>query len=863
MTAQIEHLCSLHYKPLVMRSIFWTAFVVGVAFPAFSVFAQKSTFTVVKGQVTDADTKDGLAFVSIAAPGFAASTRTDENGFYLLRTEQKITKVQFNYLGYQTQVLPVKSGEQQLNVVLKPIVQELDEVVVKARRYQKKDNPVVELIEHVIANREKNHIDFLNTYQDEQYEKIFLGLSNLSDKLRTNRLLKPMRFVFENIDTSKLAGLAVTPVFLQENMMDYYSRSNPKQWKKYIKASKSVRFGEMVDDEGLDKGLQYLYQEVDIYHNYVDMLSDQFMSPIAKNAPLFYRYYSGDTIEEAGKKLVRLEFYPKNKLDMLLQGDLYVVLDSTYAVTRINFSINPNINLNWVKELVVEQQFRLLPTGKWVMGTEDYRMHFGINKRGVGMVAQRFVTHSNSLIDPVLPDSVFQGKASEIVTLPGSAKVLDDQYWENARPAPLNTAEANTYTNLDSLRKTRFYKLSTKFGYAVFGAHLDIGKLQLGPLSTFYSFNEVEGSRLKVGLRTGPKVSKQWRVEGWAGYGLRDRRWKYSIGGVYGLKRSEFNRFPTQVLRVNYLNDVLLPVQSFQASPSADFVNSVVRGSNNKFFYYKRANAQYEREFKNHFSFIVGGDNRQYRPAGALLFELEPGTPLQDPVLASAAFIQLRYSPGETFYQGGATRSIIDFRYTAALRYSRGIKGFVGGQYDYNELVASLYKFSNTPPLGYNKVYLEAGGVFGKVPFPLLTIHRGNQTYITQQFSYNLMNFMEFVSDRYATLMVEHYFGGFFLNKIPLIRKLKLRETCSFKMLYGQVSAQNRPEENSDLLQFPSFPDGTPITYTLESKPYMEASIGITNILKVLRIDLIRRFSYLEHPGASKYGVRAGFWVEF
>ena len=848
-----------------MRSNYWAIFALFLFIPSSPLLSQKATLTLVKGKITDADTKEGLAFVSVAAPGFAAGTRTDENGFYLLRTEQKITKLQFNYLGYITQVLPVKTGEEQtIDVVLKPAATQLEEVTVKAKRYKRKDNPVVDLIELVIANRDKNHIADLATYQDEQYEKIFLGVSNLNTTLKSSRFLRPMRFVLENVDTSKLGGLPVTPVFLQENVMDYYRRSNPKQWKKYIKASKSVRFGEMVDDDGLDKSLQYLYQDVDIYDNYVEMLSDQFMSPIAKNAPLFYRYYSADTIVESGKKVIRLEFYPKNKLDMLLQGDLYIALDSTYAVTRINFSINPNINLNWVKELVVEQDFQLLPSGKWVMGTEDYRMHFGINKRGAGMVAQRLVTHRNTQINPVLTDSLFAGKVSEIITLPTAAKVVDNKYWDTTRPAPLNAAEVATYKNLDSLRNTRFYKVVTKVGYALIGAYADVGKFQIGPMNSFFSFNGVEGTRLRFGGRTGPKMSKIWRVEGWAGYGLRDLRWKYSIGGVYALKGTEYNKFPNHLLRINYLHDVLLPVQNFQASPNANLANSVVRGANDKFFYYDRFNVQYEREFKNHFSFMVGGENRQFRPAGVLFFEpASGGLPIQDPVLATAAFVQLRYSPGETFYQGGTTRSIVDFNYTAALRYSKGFKGIADGQYNYNELVLSLYKYSNTPPFGYNKVYLEAGGVFGKVPFPLLTIHRGNQTFITQQFSYNLMNFMEFVSDRYATVMVEHYFSGFFFNKIPLIRKLKWREACSFKMLYGQVSAKNRPSENSGLLQFPKFPDGTPITYTLENQPYMEASVGITNVFKVFRVDLIRRFNYLEHPGAAKYGVRFGFWVEF
>jgi hypothetical protein len=829
-----------------------------------AIFAQKTIFTTVKGHVTDAETREGLAFVSVSVPGIAAGTRTDENGNYLLRSDKKITKLQFSYIGYKTELLPVRPGEDQtLDVPMQPTAQQLGEVTVKAQRYKRKDNPAVELIELVIAHREQNHIEDLRTYRDEQYEKIYLGFSNLSERFKNRRVLRGMRFVLENTDTSKLGSTPVVPIFLQENVMDYYSQTDPKQWKKYIKASKSVRFSAMVDDDGFDKGMQYLYKEVDIYDNYVDMLSDKFMSPIANTAPLFYRYYPADTLEEEGKKIVRLEFYPRNKTDMLLQGDLYIALDSTYAITRVNFSVNPDINLNWVKELVVEQDFQRLPSGKWITATEDYRMHFGVNKKGVGMVAQRFVVHRDPQLNPTLPDTVLNGGVSEIVALPTAIKTPDD-YWATARPAPLNAAESATYTKLDSLRKTRFYKVTTKVGYALFGAFAEVGQFQIGPMNTFYAFNGVEGTRLRFGGRTSPKMSKRWRAEGWLGYGLRDQRWKYSLGAAYGLGGTEFNKFPTNVLRANYLHDVLLPVQSLQRGPNSNLANSVVRGENNRFFYYDRLNLHYEREFKNHFSFQIGGETRQFRPAGALLFvPAEGSAPIQTPVHAAAAFAQIRYAPGETFYQGGTYRVPVQFNYMATLRYSKGIKGIANGQYDYHEIVGSVYKYTDTPPFGWNKTYFEAGGLFGKVPFPLLSIHRGNQTYLNQQFAFNLMNFMEFISDRYAMIMVDQYFAGFFLNKVPYLRKLKLREIASVKILYGQVSPQNRPTEDSGLLRFPTLPDGTPLTYTLENKPYIEASLGIGNIFKFLRVDFVRRFNYLDHPGTSKYGVRVGILAGF
>lgn len=830
-----------------------------------SLFAQNTPLTIVNGKIIDAETRTPLPFVSINVPGAPIGTRSDENGLYLLKSSKAFSLLRFNNLGYQSLSVAVKPGTQQtIDVQLQPESQQLGEVTIKAEKYRNKNNPTVELIRLVIGNRDKNHLEKQLTYQDEQYEKIFLGLSNVRDRMKTRRMLKNIRFVLENTDTSKLAGTPVVPIFLQENVLDFYSQKNPKKWKKYIKASKSVRFPGYLDQEGLNKTLQYLYEDIDIYDNYITLLTDQFMSPIANNAPTFYRYYPGDTLEENGKKIVRLGFFPRNKTDMLLQGDLYIALDSSYAVTRINFTVNPDINLNWVNDLNIEQDFNCLPSGKWMLATEDYRMHFGITDRSLGLVAQRYVSHRQASVDLPLPDSLMTG-VSETVSLP-LADRADTSYWSQARAVPLNSAEAATYGNLDSLQNTRFYKITTKILYTLIGAYAGAGPyFELGPINTFYAFNGVEGSRFRIGGRTTPKLSHRFRLEGYLGYGLKDQKWKGSVGGVYALRGTDYNKFPNNLLRVNYLNDVLLPVQNFQgSSQSANLFSSVVRGANDKFFYYEKFNLQYEREFQNHVSYTAGFQSQSFRPAGALLFEpAGGGAPVHDPVLASAVYTQIRYAPGEKFYQGNVGRLLVDFNYIATLRYARAINGFMNGQYNYHELTASFYKYTDLPPFGYNTLYLEAGGVFGKVPFPLLNIHRGNQSYISQQYAYNLMNFMEFISDRYATVITEHYFNGFIFNKIPLLRRLKLREVCTFKMLYGQVSDRNQPDEHSGLYQFPRYPDSRPITYTLERKPYVEASLGISNIFKIIRIDFVRRFTYLEHPEVTKFAVRLQLLATF
>jgi len=851
-----QHLLSMRfcYRTIVTLLFFSTA-----------LNAQKpAPLTIVRGLVTDVETREPIAFASISVPGVPIGVRTDEDGLYLLKTDKKIEQLRFSYLGYKPQTIPIKPGIQQtVDVALEPESQQLGEITIKAEKYRNKNNPIVELIQKVIDHRDLNRIENLATYSDEQYEKVFFGLSNMRDKFKQRGMMKSIQFLLENVDTSKLAGTPVVPIFLQENVLDFYSQADPKKWKKYVKATKSVRFPGYVDQDGMDKSLQYLYEEVDIYDNFITLLTDQFLSPIANNAPLFYRYYPKDTIEENGKKIVRLEFFPRNKTDMLLQGDLYIALDSTYPVTRVNFTINPDINLNWVKDLTIEQDFQFLPGGKWILSSEDYRMQFSITERGLGLVAQRYVVHRNPSINQDIKDSLLEG-ISEIVTLPGAEKV-DTTYWSDARATPLNKAETATYTNMDSLLHTRFYKVTTRILYPLIGGYVATGKyFDIGPMNTFYAFNEVEGQRLRFGGRTSTGLSKQFRVEGFAGYGLRDQRMKYSASAVYALPGTDFFKFPVSRIRVEYLHDILLPTQNSQGTQAGNLGTSVVRGANDKFFFVDRFNLQYEREFPNHFSYTAGFQSRQFRPEGALNFIVASvADTVYDPVISSTPFVQIRYAPGEKIYQGNNGRLLVDFNYIATLRYARGINGFLNGQYNYHELTASLYKYTNLPPFGYNTFYLEAGGVFGKVPYPLLTIHRGNQTYINYQFAYNLMNFMEFISDRYATVITEHYFNGFFLNKIPVLRRFKLREIVTCKVLYGKVSRQNQPEEASGLYEFPQLADGNKITYTLEKQPYVEASVGISNIFKVLRVDLVRRFTYLDHPDATPFGVRAQLLITF
>jgi len=389
---------------------------------------------------------------------------------------------------------------------------------------------------------------------------------------------------------------------------------------------------------------------------------------------------------------------------------------------------------------------------------------------------------------------------------------------------------------------------------------------EVGPVNTFYSFNPVEGFRLRAGGRTTNAFSKRFVFEGYGAYGFKDERWKYFVGGTYSFTKRSVYEFPVKSIKVNYQKETKIPGQELQFIQEDNFLLSFKRGINDKWLYNETFNIEHLNEFKNHFSYTLGYKNWIQHAAGGLNYSITDynNKATNIPVQSSEFALTLRWAPNEKFYQGKTYRipiSLINPVFT--VRYLAGVKGFLGGQYDYHNVTANISKRFYFSQLGYTDASIEGGKIFGTVPFPLLLIHRANQSYAYQLQSYNLMNFLEFVSDQYVALNLDHCFNGFFFNKIPLLRRLKWREVVAVKVLYGSLGANNRPTNDASLLKLPTYKDGTPITYTLEKEPYIEGSIAIANVFKFFRIDLIKRFTYLDHPNISTLGLRARFKFDF
>jgi hypothetical protein len=394
---------------------------------------------------------------------------------------------------------------------------------------------------------------------------------------------------------------------------------------------------------------------------------------------------------------------------------------------------------------------------------------------------------------------------------------------------------------------------------------LNAGKIEIGPVSSFYSYNSVEGSRFRFGGRTTTDFSKKVTLDGYVAYGTYDHLLKYNAGITYSLTPRTIYQFPVKSLRLSYMKDTRIPGQELQFAQADNLFLSFKRGVNDKLYLNNTIKAEYLNEFPNHFSYLLGYSFTQQAPVGNLYFTTsENGTPSNEVsyINISELYLNLRYAPNESFYQGKQYRASFPNKYPVIQLKIAGGSQALNNDYDYLRLQFNISRRFYVSIFGYTDISFEAGKIFGKVPYPLLFVHRANQTYTYQKNSYNLMNFLEFVSDRYVSLNVDHSFNGFIFNKIPVLKKLKFRELITCKVLYGRLYNSNNPEYQSDLFLFPTDNAGVPLTYTLDSKPYVEGSLGISNIFRILRVDFIKRFTYLDNPNVADFGIRVQFRLD-
>ncbi|HEX8277821.1 MAG TPA: DUF5686 family protein, partial [Segetibacter sp.] len=637
---------------------------------------------------------------------------------------------------------------------------------------------------------------------------------------------------------------------MTEKLSQKYYRKNPEKQKTYVLGEKQVNYGDFIDNNGIKSYMNRLYEDVDIYENNISLLTNQFLSPIADLSPTFYRFYITDTVQNDGIKLIRLSFTPKNPTDLLFKGIMFITLDGNYSIQKINMSISKHANLNWVRDLQIKQDFEKGPDGRYHVISTNTVTEFALTKAsGGGIVGERTVSFKNFTVNKSLAESVYAGEPV-VSNINVNGNNASDSFWIAHRHPQLTDVEAKVYSNIDSLQNLHSYKRFMDIATLVLAGYKQAGRnYEIGPVSTFYGFNPVEGFRLRVGGRTTPNFNKSLYFENYLSYGFKDQKWKYFLSGTYSFNHASVYSYPLNYLRLSYQYDTKIPGQELQFVQEDNFFLSFKRGNNNKWLYNNIFKAEYVREFAKNFSITAGFKKWKQTPAGSIVYEKEIEGYLNTipDITTSELSGEIRWAPHEQFYQGKVYRTPIINKYPIfKLRYIAGIKGLVRGGYNYHNLNLNIGKRFYLSQFGYTDVAVEGGYIFGQVPFPLLTIHRANQTYSYQLNSYNMMNFMEFVSDHYAGVNLDHYFNGFLLNKVPLLKRLKLREIITGKVLYGGVRRENNPALTTSTFKFPVDAEtGLPTTYTLGNQPYAEISAGIANIFKLFRVDLVKRLSYL------------------
>ena len=833
--------------------------------------------TSASGIVKDSITGEPLPFVSVYFDGSTIGAMTDDNGTFTLQNNQGYTKLAAASLGYDTKFIDLKPGKKNdnLEVLLKPTAFEISEVVVKPKRekYTRKDNPAVELIKKVIAHKNDNRIEAKPEYQTEVYEKLSLSLDNFNPNLDKNKFLKKFKFIKNYLDTSEFNGKPILTVSVRENLSDFYYRKSPKAEKTIVRAKRMQGIDKTLDDGGgITSNLEEIFKSINIFDNNIPILLNRFVSPLSSTlATTYYHYYIMDTLDVGGDKCVDLAFVPANSESYGFTGRLYITLDGNYAVKKVLLNTPANINLNWVDKLRIEQEFKQMPDSTWVLDQENTFVNFYVVKGTQQLYAHQLRNYDNYNFNVQNADSVF-GLLGALHVLP-EATAQPDTFWTHNRPIPLKEKEDALKDLLGQLRKVPAFNAIIKTaeilitGYIPTANDKKVTKFDFGPMNTTFSANHLEGFRMRVGGMTTANLNPYWFASGYLAYGTNDRKIKYNLKLTHSFTKKEYHEGENPVNNLSFIQeyDVYTPGQDFLfTSKDNIFVAWKVGEPVTKMQYIRKSVLQYEKEWLNGLTWKSWIMNQNNEAAGTLQYikRDESGNlyHIKD-FTTSEIGTQLRFAPGERAYNGRSGKeSVFNLSKDAPvfkLSHQLGIKGVLGGDYNYNHTEISAEKRIWLSSFGHIDAQVKAGKVWDKVPFPLLILPNTNQSVTIQPEAFHMMNALEFVTDQYVSFNATYYLKGWILNRIPGIKWLRLREVLSFNMIYGGLTDKNNPTLTPGLFLLP---DGT---QPLGSTPYMECSVGLENIFKILRIDYYRRLTYLDHPDIKKGGIRIALRFTF
>lgn len=825
----------------------------------------------IQGVVTDSLTNDPIPYLSVFYEGKGVGSITDNDGHYKVETRKGWNKLTFSAVGYVTKVVNIIPGvTKNLNVRMRPDDIMLDEVVVKPKRekYSRKNNLAVELMKKVIAHKNNNKLSENDYYQYNKYQKITMSLNDVTPEMLEKGMYKKMPFLKDQIELCEETNKFILPISVDETASQKIYRKHPKSEKTIIKGMSSTGVNELfATGDMLSTVLKDVFTDVNIYDNDIRLLQYPFISPISSSDAIsFYKFYIMDTTFVDKDKCFHLTFVPNNSQDFGFTGHLYVLADSSYTVKKCTMNLPKKSGVNFVDNMDIIQEFEQLPNGEWVLKTDDMIVEMTLMKIMQGFQIRRTTRYSDYAFDE-LPQQLFKRKGAEIKE--ADAMMRGDDFWNQYRPVPLTQTESS----MDMLVKR--LEQMPGFKYVIFvlkafienfvetGTKDNPSKVDIGPVNTMISNNYIDGLRLRMSAQTTANLNPHLFFKGYYAYGFKDHRSKYMGEVEYSFNKKEYlpREFPKNSITFSYQYDVMSPTDKFLKTDKDNVFVSFKTSTVDQMSYVRNIALKYENETQFGLKTTVEVKHSTDEPTGGLAYITNDDQKTLVPEIQTMeASLAFRYAPGETFVNTKQRRIPVSFDAPVfTLSHTTGFKGVLGGEYNFNLTEVGLYKRFWFSSWGKIDMFVKGGAQWNKVPFPLLIMPAANLSYILQRETFNLINNMEFLNDRYASLDVSWDLNGKIFNRIPLLKKLKWREAIGFKMLYGHLTDKNNPMKHpgdSELFLFPTR-DGRPTSFVMDPKtPYMECSVGIHNIFKILHIDYVRRLNYLDHPDANKWGVR-------
>ncbi len=797
--------------------------------------------TVVKGKVINVRTQEPVPYVNVSFKDSKIGTTTDMNGNFRVDTYYAKDTLVVSAIGFKKKKVVIQKDEvQEIEILLEEQSFDLEEVTVKPEEDQ--ENPAHPIMRNVIEYKPVNDREKLKAYQYEVYNKVEFDLNNIPEDMREKKIFKPFDFVFDNIDST--GEKPFLPVFMTESLSDVYFRKNPKKKKEIVQATKVSG----VKNKSVSQFLGDMYQNVNVYDNYIQIFNKNFVSPIADFGFGFYDYYLMDSAYVGDEYCYQIRFQPKRKQELTFEGDMWIH-DTTYAVKNIQATVSGNANINFVNDLNVEQTYDQVEDEVWMLTHDHLVIDFNISDKAMGMFGRKTTTYGDFVINDPKPDEFYEG-ADNVVTAE-DVNEKDEEFWEENRHEELSSKEKKVYAMVDTMQTIPQYRTYIDIIQMFVTGYKEWGYVELGPYFTTYSYNPVERHRFRLGARTSNQFSKRLMLEAYTAYGTGDRKFKY--GGSF---MCFLSKEPRQIIGGSYKKDVEQLGQSDNAFREDNILASFLRRNPaNKLSMVREVKGYFEREWFEGFSNKLIFRRRELNPLGALVGgkngEAVWGDGLSSITTADVG-LYTRFAYNEKYVSGEFERVSLGTDYPVfEMQYTAGLKNLLNSDFDYHHLKTRVSQELMLGYLGRFDYLVEAGKIWGSLPYPLLEIHTGNATYFYDRMAFNMMNLFEFISDEYVSVGFVHHFDGLFLNRIPLMRQLKWREVVSAKGVIGNLNPKHR--QQLELLKGMN---------TL-TKPYMEVGVGIENIFKILRVDALWRLSYLNKPNVSPVGVRASLQLEF